>query len=97
LLPDPVALDTSLLFPGQRLHAVAAAFADRIVESGVKVVTSELLEVELAEATFGIALRERWRRDWRRHRSDGSYARLGPLAWLLLRKQSCAAASWAPK
>jgi predicted nucleic acid-binding protein len=34
-------------------------------------VTSELLEVELAEAVFAITLKERWGRSWRQHRTDG--------------------------
>lgn len=32
----------------------------RIVESGVAVVTSDLLPVELAEAVFAIVMKERW-------------------------------------
>ena len=75
LLPDPLALDTSFLvealIASQRLHEPCRAFVDRIIESGVRVVMNELLEVELAEAVFAIALKERWGRQWRRHRADG--------------------------
>ena len=81
LLPDPLALDTSFvveaLIETQPLHARCAEFAARIVESGVRAVTSELLQVELAEAAFAIALKERWGRQWRRHRSDGRVRRRG--------------------
>lgn len=75
LLPDPIALDTSFvveaLIATQPLHGVCSAFLTRIDESGVSVATSELLRVELAEAAFAIALKERWGGQWRRHRADG--------------------------
>ncbi|MHB1538137.1 MAG: PIN domain-containing protein [Solirubrobacteraceae bacterium] len=75
LLPDPVALDTSFvveaLIATQPLHAVCRPFFLRIAESGVSVTTSDLLLVELAEAAFAIALKERWGSRWRRHRTDG--------------------------
>lgn len=75
LLPSTTALDTSFvveaLIETQPLHAPCAAFAARLVEAGTTVVASELLEVELAEAAFAIALKERWGRQWRRHRADG--------------------------
>lgn len=75
LLPDPIALDTSFvveaLIATQPLHAVCRAFLDRIDLSGVSITTSDLLSVELAEAAFAIALKERWGSSWRRHRTDG--------------------------
>jgi predicted nucleic acid-binding protein len=75
VLPSRVSLDTSLvvhaLIETESLHPACSGFIDRLVESEVTLVTSELLEVELAEATFGIALKERWGGDWRRHRRDG--------------------------
>ena len=75
LLPDPIALDTSFvveaLIATQPLHGVCSPFLTRIFESGVSVATSELLRVELAEAAFAIALKERWAGRWRRHRTDG--------------------------
>lgn len=75
MLPDPIALDTSFvveaLIATQPLHGVCRAFLSRIDESGVSVTTSDLLPVELAEATFAIALKERWGSRWRGHRSDG--------------------------
>lgn len=75
LLPDPIALDTSFvveaLIATQPLHVACRAFLARIVESGVSVTTSDLLPVELAEAVFAIALKERWGSRWRGHRTDG--------------------------
>lgn len=75
LLPDPIALDTSFvveaLIETQPLHAACAGFVERLAGAGVRVVTSELLQVELAEAAFAIALKERWGGQWRRHRTDG--------------------------
>ncbi len=75
LLPDPIALDTSFiveaLLSTQPLHAVCDAFLTRIGDSGITVVTSDLLAVELAETAFAIALKERWGRRWRGHRTDG--------------------------
>jgi hypothetical protein len=75
LLPNPVALDTSFvveaLIATQPAHSVCRPFFMRIVESGVSITTSDLLPVELAEAVFGIALKERWGSRWRRHRTDG--------------------------
>jgi predicted nucleic acid-binding protein len=75
LLPDPIALDTSFvveaLLATQPLHATCRAMLTRIDESGVTVVTSDLLAVELAETAFAFALKERWGRKWRGHRTDG--------------------------
>jgi predicted nucleic acid-binding protein len=75
LLPDPIALDTSFvveaLIETQPLHRACEGFAARILDAGVSVVTSELLDVELAEAAFAIALKARWGATWRRHRTDG--------------------------
>jgi predicted nucleic acid-binding protein len=75
LLPDPIALDTSFvveaLLVTQPLHPVCSAFLKRIFDSGVSVVTSELLAVELAEATFANAMKERSAGKWRAHRGNG--------------------------
>jgi predicted nucleic acid-binding protein len=69
-LPDPIALDTSFvveaLLATQPLHGACDAFLKRI-----SVVTSELLRIELAETAFAIAMKERWGRRWRAHRTDG--------------------------
>jgi predicted nucleic acid-binding protein len=50
---------------------VCDAFLTRIFDSGVSVVTSELLRAELAETAFAIAMKERWAGKWRAHRTDG--------------------------
>ncbi len=75
LLPDPIALDTSFvveaLLTTQPLHGVCDAFLTRIFDSGVSVVTSELLRVELAESAFAITLKEHWGGRWRGYRTDG--------------------------
>ncbi len=75
VLPDPIALDTSFvveaLLSTQPLHAVCDDFLTRIGDSDITVVTSDLLAVELAETAFAIALKERWGRHWRGHRTDG--------------------------
>ncbi len=64
LLSDPIALDTSFvveaLIATQPLHATCRAFLNRIDASGISITTSDLLVVELAEAAFAIALKERW-------------------------------------
>lgn len=81
VLPAAVGLDTSFvveaLIESQPLHVVCAAFLERLVEVDTTFVTSDLLEIELSEAAFAIALKERWGRDWRRHRSDGRTRRRG--------------------
>lgn len=59
------------------MHPTCAGFLARIVETGVSVVTSDLLRVELVEAAFSIALKERWGGQWRSHRSDGRARRRG--------------------
>jgi predicted nucleic acid-binding protein len=81
VLPDPLALDTSFVVEAltatQPLHPACSALLTRIDESGVTVVTSDLLVVELAEATFANALKERWGGKWRAHRTDGRSRRGG--------------------
>jgi predicted nucleic acid-binding protein len=79
LLRDPIALDTSFvveaLLATQPLHGVCSTFLSRIDASGVSIATSDLLPVELAEAAFAIALKERWGSRWRGHRADGRVRR----------------------
>jgi predicted nucleic acid-binding protein len=81
LLPEAVALDTSFvvhaLIESQSLHGPCSTFLERLVAEEVTLVVSELLEIELAEVTFRIALAERWGRAWRRHRTDGRVRRRG--------------------
>lgn len=81
VLPAVIALDTSLvveaLIESQPLHSVCSQFLVRLAETDTTVVTSDLLEIELAEAAFAIALKERWGGTWRRHRTDGRVRRRG--------------------
>lgn len=75
LLRDPIALDTSFvveaLISTQPLHSACSGFLRRLDDSGISITTSDLLTVELAEAIFAIALKERWGSRWRGHRADG--------------------------
>jgi predicted nucleic acid-binding protein len=81
VLPEVLALDTSFvveaLIESQPLHSACAGFIERLVDAGTTVVTSDLLEIELAEAAFAIALKERWGRQWRQRRVDGRVRRRG--------------------
>jgi predicted nucleic acid-binding protein len=75
LLPNPIALDTSFvveaLIATQPLHTLCSGFLLKIAEGDISIATSDLLPVELAEAVYAIALKERWRNRWRQHRTDG--------------------------
>jgi|SRR5581483_3856514 len=79
VLPGRLALDTSfvveLVIETQPLHGTCERFMRQLIENRAAVVTSELLEVELAEATFAIALKQRWGGRWRSHRTDGRVRR----------------------
>jgi predicted nucleic acid-binding protein len=74
-VPDEVVLDTSFvvdaLIVSQPLHGSCLAFLLRLVEAETSITFSRLLEIELYEATFQLALKERHPRDWRRFRHDG--------------------------
>jgi LytS/YehU family sensor histidine kinase len=74
-IPGELLLDTSFvveaLITTQPLHTPAVEFLVEIAEAGVQVRYSALLELELAEASFQLALKERHKRDWKRFRYDG--------------------------
>jgi predicted nucleic acid-binding protein len=74
-IPGELLLDTSFvveaLITTQPLHTSAVEFLVEIAEAGVRVRYSALLELELAEASFQLALKERHKRDWKRFRYDG--------------------------
>jgi predicted nucleic acid-binding protein len=57
-------LDTSIvleaLFPNQPHRELCIAFLERAAQSGTVLWFNEFLELELAEASFSLALRERW-------------------------------------
>jgi predicted nucleic acid-binding protein len=74
-LPEELLLDTSFvveaLIESQPLHAGAVDFLIRLEEEGVRIRYCALLELELAETAFQLALKERHPRDWKRFRHDG--------------------------
>jgi predicted nucleic acid-binding protein len=86
--PESVLLDTNVvaeaLLPNQPEHAQCVAVLNRLAKGRSTVVFSRLLELELWEAVFNIALRERHpRKDIRRVRYDN---RVKPRAARLLRE-----------
>lgn len=74
-VPPCVCLDTSFvveaLLTSQPLHESCARYLARLAEASADLLVSRLLELELREATFQIALKERHPRDWKRFRGDG--------------------------
>jgi predicted nucleic acid-binding protein len=68
-------LDTSFvaeaLLPREPLHMACQQLLLRIVEDGTVVCFNRLLEVELYEVTYKLALKERYRNRWQDHRLDG--------------------------
>lgn len=74
-LPNEVLLDTSYvveaLITTQPQHRSAVDFLVRLAEDDVAPRFSEMLELELAETAFQLALKERHKRDWKRSRHDG--------------------------
>jgi predicted nucleic acid-binding protein len=83
--PPEVTVDTSfavnVLVPREQHHRESRAFADQLATAGATLVFNRLLELELREAAFRIALKERYPKDWRHRRHDGrSLARAGRLA-----------------
>lgn len=102
LLPTTVLLDTSFvvdaLIPTQRHHESSRRFLEDLAVGGTTVVFSRLLEVELAEASFRIGLKELHRRDWARARLDGRSRRRGRarmLAVLAAWEATLEALNWA--
>ena len=57
--------------PPQPFHRSCSDYLERLAEAGTELVFSQLLELELREAAFQIALKERHPRDWKRFRADG--------------------------
>lgn len=75
-LPAEVVLDTSFvvnaLLPAEPFHVSCAALLERIADQGTVVYFSRLLQLELLEATYKVALIERYGRGgWKRRRVDG--------------------------
>ncbi len=69
--PEAVVLDTNVvaeaLLPNQPEHAACAAVIQQFVSAGTTVMFSRLLEIELWEVVFNLALRERHPRKNLRH------------------------------
>jgi predicted nucleic acid-binding protein len=74
-VPNEALFDTSFvveaLIVSQPLHSVCNDYLVRFAGAGSTIVYSGLLELELAETAFQIALKERHPKDWKRFRSDG--------------------------
>ncbi len=90
--PDALLLDTSVvveaLLPSQPDHAECVAFLQRLAASDCLVVFNRLLEVELHETLFNVALKERHGKRWASARHDGRVRRragrlleVGTSAW----------------
>lgn len=74
--PDEVALDTSFvveaLLSNQPRHVECRSFLLRLVEHGTTVFFNRLLELELLETSYRLALIERYGKgEWRSRRADG--------------------------
>lgn len=59
------------LFPKQTHRRICLAFIERAIEADSVFWFNRLLEIELMEASFNLALRERWGSSWRSRRYDG--------------------------
>ena len=59
------------LLPSQPGHAACVAFFERVAASDCTLVFNRLLEMELCEVLFNVALKERYGRRWARARYDG--------------------------
>jgi len=59
------------LLPSQPAHAACVEFFQRIAGSDCTLVFNRLLEIELCEVLFNIALKERYGKRWARARYDG--------------------------
>lgn len=74
-LPEELLVDTSFvveaLITSQPLHAACVKFLIRLAEEEVPIRFSAMLELELAEAAFQLALKEKHPKDWKRYRHDG--------------------------
>jgi predicted nucleic acid-binding protein len=74
-LPDEVLVDTSYvveaLIVSQPLHAATVNFLVRLATEDVRIRFSSMLELELAETAFQLALKENHPKDWKRFRHDG--------------------------
>ena len=74
-MPAETLVDTSfvveVLSPRQPLHLACRTWMEHMAANGTTIYFNRLLEIELAETLYQIALKERHPRDWRRYRHDG--------------------------
>lgn len=77
--PEALLLDTSVvveaLLPSEPGHVACVAFLRRLAASGCLVVFNRLLQVELHETLFNVALKERHGKRWASARYDGRVRR----------------------
>jgi predicted nucleic acid-binding protein len=73
--PEALLLDTSIvveaLLPSQPAHTACVTFFERVAASDCTLVFSRLLEMELCEVLFNVALKERYGKRWASARYDG--------------------------
>lgn len=73
--PDDLLVDTCFVYSAlgklETHYEACREFLARATEHGTTLYFSELLEVELHEVAWKVALKERWNKDWRRKRVDG--------------------------
>lgn len=73
--PEALLLDTTVvveaLLPSQPHHAACIAFFERVGTSGSTLIFNRLLETELCEVLFNIALKEQHGKRWKTARYDG--------------------------
>lgn len=74
-LPEMLTLDTSFvvnsLMSGEKHHASARAFLERLAQNNTWLVFNHLLKVELRESAFALPIRERHKGAWKKKRHDG--------------------------
>ena len=74
-MPSHTVVDTSFivefLSPRQPHHVACRTFMELMAANGTTIYFNRLLEIELAETLYQIALKERHRTDWKRYRHDG--------------------------
>lgn len=73
--PGELVLDTSFVYSAlgtlEPDHEACSEFLQRAAVSGTVIWFNELLEVELHEVAWKVALKERWGSKWETHRADG--------------------------
>jgi len=82
--PQDLVVDTSFvvdaLISAQPNHVICHRFVERLAAVGATLYFNRLLETELVEVAFRLALKERFGKEWMRRRHDGrSRKRVGRL------------------